>query len=249
MKNTLLLTSTFALVLSSCSTVSKSPVALKANAVPLSSFIEHPRQMKPQRERAPFALSWTASNLPAKRARYDSIYVAPVTTSYLRAAKTTLTEKTTGIETKQRPVREFANLMRQSFAAAFSHSPSPRVKLVSAPRAGSVTLKLALIELNPTDAAGNVVKTAAPYGGVLSPFTGGSIAIEGKVCDSTTGEVLFEFADVEKDKMSVVSVRDFSPYEHAKVAIAEWAKQFEELTRTPPGHKVQDSLFFTLNPL
>ena len=232
----------------SCSSLDPS-APLKARPVALSSFLEHGAEMKPQRDRAPFALVWTTPALPGRRAAYDAIHVEPVDTTHLRQPKSTLTTKVTGRETRQQPVREFAALLRSSFTQAFEKSPAPRLRVAATPRPGSVTLRLALVELNPTDGAGNLVKTAAPYGGVLSPFTGGSIAIEGQVRDGVTGELLFEFADTEKDKTSLVSARDFQPYEHAKRAIAEWAAQFEELTRTPPDHRVKDSLFFTLNPL
>ena len=248
MKTTHLTLALAAALAASCSSIEKS-APLKARPVALSSFLEHTGEMKPQRERAPFALVWTAPALPQRRAAYDSIHVAPVDTTHLRRPKSTLTTKVTGKATRRQPVREFATLLRSSFTHAFEKSPAPRLRVAATPRPGSVTLRLALVELNPTDGAGNVVRTAAPYGGVLSPFTGGSIAIEGQVRDSVTGELLFEFADTERDKTSVVSARDFQPYEHAKRAVAEWAAQFEELTRTPPDHRVKDSLFFTLNPL
>lgn len=247
--NLVVLAVCFGFIGTSCSTTSALSSKLKAKPANLSSFIEHRGEMKPQRERAPFALVWVNPTLPERRAHYTSIYIAPVNTHYLRPAKTNLSGSVTGSSGKPRPVGEIASLMRQSFEDAFFHSPNPRVSLVHAPQHGGVTLTLALIELNPTDTKGNIVKTAVPYGGVLSPFTGGNIAIEGQVRDNTTGELLFEFADNEKDKMSLASVRDFSPLEHAKVAIQEWAQQFEELTRTSRHHKVEDSLSFTLNPL
>lgn len=248
-KTSLLFAASVMFVVTGCSSVSDVSTSLKARQVALSPFIQHRAEMKPQRERAPFALVWVNPTLPERRAHYSSIYVAPVSTRYLRPAKTTLSGNVTGQPNKPRPVAEIAGLLRHSFEDAFMRSPNARVRLTHTPQQGGVTLTLALIELNPTDATGNVVKTAVPYGGVLSPFTGGNIAIEGQVRDNVTGEVLFEFADNEKDKMSLASVRDFSPLEHAKVSIKEWAQQFEELTRTSRSHKVEDSLFFTLNPL
>lgn len=249
MKSKLITLLALALALSNCAT-SKTHLSpsLKAGAAPLSSFIEHPHQMKAQRERAPFALVWINSALPAKRAGYSSIYIAPVDTSRLRPARTNIS-KTAGIEKKQRPVRDMANLMRQSFVDAFVNSPAPRLKVAPHIATNSVTLELSLVELNATDTAGNAIKTAIPYGSVLSPLMNGNIAIEGKVRDNATGELLFEFADNERDQMTLVSLRDFAPWEHAKASIKGWASQFEELTRTPPSHKVKDSLFFTLKPL
>lgn len=246
--NNLLLLIIFA-ALSSCASSSKSHLSkgLKAEAAPLSSFVDHPQLMKPQRDRAPFALVWVNPSLPTKRAGYDSIYVAPVDTSHLRKARTNISN-TAGLE-KQRPVAEMANLLRSSFIEAFRQSPSPRLKYSPTLSPKGVTLHLALVELNATDTAGNAIKTAIPYGSAISPLMNGNIAIEGKVRDNATGELLFEFADNERDPMTLVSLRDFKPWDHAKGAIKDWAKQFEELSRTPPTHKVKDSLFFTLKPL
>jgi hypothetical protein len=204
--------------------------------------------MKPQRERAPFALVYVDPVLKERRGLYSSIYVAPVTTSYLRSARKTMSAKALGAEAGARPVSEIAGFMRHTFEDAFRYSTNHRVRLTHDPLAGGVTLKLALIELNPTDSTGNVVKSAIPGGALLAGSTAGNIAIEGRLTDNLTGEVLFEFADNEKDKMSLVSLRDFSPYEHAKVAIREWARQLDELARTPGTHKVEDSASFTLNP-
>ncbi|WP_009958046.1 DUF3313 family protein [Verrucomicrobium spinosum] len=233
-----------------CSCASKTTVtdSLKARAAPVSPFIQHPRELKPQRERAPFALVWINPDLPVKRVQYNSIYIAPVETRYLRAPRPNLSRATT-VENVERPVREITSLMQQAFRRAFMESPSPRLHVTPQPVAGGVTLQLALVELNATDIVGNAVKTAVPYGGVLSPLTSGNIAIEGRVCDSATGEVLFEFADNERDQMTLVSLRDFSPFNHAKAAVGAWATQFEELTRTSASHKVKDSPLFTLDPL
>lgn len=248
MKATAILLASLSFVLCSCSTTYRFSPSMKADAAPLSSFVEHRREMKPQRDRAPFALVWVNSSLPARRASYDSIYIAPVSTCYLRDARNNLS-RVASIEKQERPVSEMTQLIRQSFLDAFKQSPAPRLKASSAPTAGGVTLHLALVELNATDAAGNALKSAIPYGGVLSPLMDGNIAIEGKVRDNATGELLFEFADNERDPMTLLSLRDFKPFDHAKAAIKDWATQFEELTRTPPHHKVEDSLFFTLNPL
>ena len=248
MNSTILLATCLATALCSCSTPPSVSASLKAESAPLSTFVEHRAEMKPQRERAPFALVWVNSSLPARRAAYDSIYVAPVNTRYLRAARNNIS-RAASIEKKDRPVRELAQQIQQSFKEAFIQSPAPRLKLAHAPIDNGVTLEIALVELNATDAAGNALKSAIPYGSVLSPLMNGNIAIEGQVRDNRTGELLFEFADNERDPMTLVSLRDYKPFEHAKAAIKDWAAQFEELTRTPPSHKVEDSLFFTLNPL
>jgi hypothetical protein len=232
----------------SCATKTTVTESLKARAAPISPFIQHPRQLKPQRERAPFALVWINPGLAVKRTQYTSIYLAPVEVSHLRAPRPNLS-RAAAVEKAESPVGEITSLMRQAFIRAFEESPSPRLKVSPTPVPGGVTLQLALIELNATDVVGNAVKTAVPYGGVLSPLTSGNIAIEGRVFDNATGETLFEFADNERDQMTVASLRDFSPFNHAKAAAKAWAIQFEELTRTGSSHKVKDTPLFTLEPL
>jgi len=195
-------------------------------------------------------LVWVNPALRHGRAKYDSIYVAPVVTAYLRPARGTVTQKAGGMPKAARPVREIAGLLRHSFENASRQSPQPMLHLTRSPHLGGVTLELALVELNPTDAAGNVAKSAIPggAGALLGGFTSGNIAIEGRVHDNLTGNILFEFADNEADKKSVASVRDYGAFAHAQISIQEWARQFEELTRTPASHKVEDSSAFTLNP-
>jgi hypothetical protein len=138
--------------------------------------------------------------------------------------------------------------LRSGFTNAFRSSPAPRFKVADGPGPGVLTLQLALVELNPTNVVGNAVKYGAPGGSVVSPMTKGNIAIEGKVSDSTKGTLLYEFADNEQDPFTAVSLRDLSSYGHSRTAIRDWARQFEELMRTPPGHKVKDSSAVSLNP-
>ena len=236
------------LLLSGCSTIDTIDSKLKAKPATLSSFVSHGSEMKPRRHRAPFALSYVNPVLKQRADLYRSVYIAPVATAYLRPARKPMTSKALGQDVSKRPVSEIAAYMKQSFEDAFRYSAHHRVRLTHEPAAGGVTIKLALIELNPTDSTGNVLKSALPGGALLAGTTAGNIAIEGKVTDNVTGEVLFEFADNEQDKVSLASIRDFTPYEHAKVAIREWARQIDELAHTPSSHRVEDSSSFTINP-
>ena len=88
-----------------------------------------------------------------------------------------------------------------------------------------------------------VVGPVASLGGY---FTKGNMAIEGKVRDSKSGKVFFQFADNDADKMTFYSVRDFKPYGHAIPAMRKWAEQFELMTRTAPGQSIKDTNCMTL---
>ena len=221
---------------------------LKAKTVPVSAFLENARQMKPHRERAPFNAVWVNPKFEAVRGNYRGIYIPPVTTQYLRAVDRPLVTVMEGAKAKDRPVAKTAEILRNKFIAAFRDAPGGRYAVAPGKRAGVLALELALVEMNPTNVVGNAVKYGAPGGSVLAPAMKGNCAIEGKLRDGATGEVLLAFADNEQDKFGI-SLRDFSSYGHARSSIRDWAKQFAELMRTPASHKVRDSSTVTLNPL
>lgn len=232
------------LLVTGCAT--KGP--LKARSARPSAFLTHAREMRPDSARAPFDLVWRAPGFLEESNKYTAIYIAPVETRYLRPIDRPLMKALAGTPLSNRPVDETSMLLRKRFTEAFKKSPNPRLRVVDHPGPGVMTLQLALIELNPTNVVGNMARYGAPGGSALAPFNKGNIAIEGKLLDSVTGAELYEFADREQDKFAVVSLRDLSGYGHSRVAIGEWAKQFEELTRTPRTHKVAGSSAVTVNP-
>ncbi len=248
----------FILLILLCALVSceSANILLKAKPVPLSPFLEHPTAMRVERERMPVHGLWRTDNEGAlKRVlAKKELYIAPVQLEYLRPIKKPLVRYEVSQGTVELDMYGMADLLRNEFEDSFSRSPSPRYSITPRPSAQSVTLELALIELNPTSPTGNAVKTAAkffvgPLASLGGFFTKGNVAIEGKVRNSKTGELIFEFADNEADRMTLYSVRDFKPYGHAAHAFKEWAEQFEMFTRTPPSAKVQETRFFTFAPL
>ena len=109
------------------------------------------------------------------------------------------------------------------------------------------------IPRRPSSVTGNIVRKRAsialtPAAAVGSVFTNGRVAIEGRLIDTTEKWSLFEFGDREKDKLTFYTLRDFKPYGHTRVAIREWAKQFEEMTRNPDWREMGDARFWTLKP-
>lgn len=220
---------------------------LKAKTVALSGFIENPGAMKAHRERAPFNLTWESPRFEGKRGQYSAIYIPAVRTDYLRAVDRPLVTALEGPKAKDRPVGATAGLLRTAFIAGLK-APGSRFAVANGKGPRVLTLELALIEMNPTNVVGNAARYGAPGGSVLAPATKGNIAIEGKVRDSVSGELLYEFADNEQDKFAVVTLRDMSSYGHARVAIKEWGKQFAEIVGTPGSHKVEDSSPVTINP-
>ena len=113
-------------------------------------------------------------------------------------------------------------------------------------------IELAITELVPAKAWFNTAATAAgfviPGAGLLSFAGKGSVAIEGRVRDGKTGEVLATFADREKDKSAPINLASMSWYQSGKQNVDDWADQIAELLHTPRSHDVTDSSPFTLLP-
>lgn len=236
----------------SCESTNQS---LKAKPVAFSPFIEHPGEMKPARDRIPMHYIWRSPDEALRRRvmQKSEIYVAPVQMQYLRPLKKPLVRMEVEYGSIDRNEPMMATALRSAFTQSFLQSPAPRYRLTPKPGDRSVTLELAIIELNPTSPKGNAVKTVSkffigPLSMLGSYFTKGNIAIEGKVRNSVTGEVVFQFSDNEADRMTFFSLRDYKPYGHALKAAEEWASQFEQFTRTPPQHKIVETFCFTLDP-
>lgn len=227
----------------------------KAKPAAVSPFLDQRHQMRPARDRLPFHHVWRNTEVAVQTEvmRRTELYIAPVSLRYLRPVSKNLARWEMENGWTERDAPEMARELRSRFARAFLTSENPRYRLVQAPGSRSLTLELAITELSPTSVRGNAVKTATgfligPFAGVLGVFTKGNMAIEGKVSISDTGEPVLQFSDNEKDKLAIYNARDFQPYAHARVAMNEWAAQFEEFTRTYSDHTVEESAFFAIRP-
>ena len=215
---------------------------IKANPAPPSPFLEHPQTMEADPDRTPFDKVWRNPS-PRAWARvqdFDRVVIMPVNTNYLAVTPNQRAE-----------VEKMAAFMREQFQKEFAQSGHYRVMLKPGPR--TLKYELALVELKPTNVAGNVIFNGA---GVVAPganlvgsqLTHGAIAFEAKLRNAETGELLAEYADRQFDKMSLLSFRDFSNNAHSRKAIQDWAKQMEQLASTPSCHKVSGAMRVTLNP-
>jgi hypothetical protein len=239
------------LPLSSCSSANR---LLKARPVPLSTFFEQPHLAQDARGHLPFQTVWSTPDpqvLTACQAR-RKLYIAPVTLAFLRPVNKSLAsqEIAWGVQRQELAV---AARLREEFALAFRRSPQPLYQLVNRPGKDTLTMQLAIIELNPTSPKGNAVMTVlkfavTPVAALGRFFTKGNMAIEGRVVDSASGRAFFQFADNESDKLTFLNTRDYQAYGHAVNTMRDWAVQFEEITRTPRGMKVGDSNSITLRP-
>lgn len=237
-------------LLTSCQSLNS---RVKPKAARTSSFLTHAVDMKAEPERSPFRLNWTNPS-PTARKKFEEkkeIYISIVTLDHLRPMSKVLAKAESGDEARLEGALKLGEYAREEFKKAFQNSKNPRFTVVDNPTRHSLTLELAIIELNPNSVSGAVIKTAVNSVGV--PGTDlilagpsrplkGNIAIEGHLRDSQSRMSIFEFADNEETKSPVIlNIRDFRPYGQARLAIREWAEQFEQLMRTPEGGQVKDS--------
>jgi hypothetical protein len=235
---------TAALVMGSL--VSCSSPLLKAPAVATSSFLKSEPELKSDRKLSPFTLS--GGTLASKK---KGIYIAPVSLAYLRDASKALAKDRNAQAKRGQAARELAEYARTKFISAFERSPNGRYMIQTSLGADCLTLELAIIELNRNTLIGAtsrfiVNNLALPGTDVMlaKAMRGlkGNIAIEGKLTDPTTGEVIYQFADNEESRSAfLLPITDLADYGQAREAIRAWARQFEELSRTPPGKRVRDT--------
>lgn len=237
-------------MLTSCQSLNS---RVKPKAARSSSFLANAAEMKAEPERSPFRLNWTNPS-PAARKKLEEkkeIFISVVTLDHLRPMSKMLAKAESGEGSRHEGAMKLGDFAREEFASAFRKSKNARFTVVDKPTRNSLTLELAIIELNPNSVSGAVIKTAV--NSVAVPGTDlilagpsrplkGNIAIEGRLRDSRSHTSIFEFADNEETKSPVfVNIRDFRPYGQARLAIREWATQFEQLMRTPAGGQVKDS--------
>ena len=247
------------LLVSALSSCQRLRTFVKAKPAVLTNFLEHRDEIKRQSGKAAFQYVWRSRDRTAHaQARpLAELYIAPVTTQFLRTMRIGSVKFDNRVGTEYSPeAARMAEELRHEFALALANAERPRYRIVTRPTASSLTLEMAIVELTPTQRSLNAAKLAAkllfgPLGSVgsLVVQSSGNIAIEAKIRLSRKGTLLYQFADNEADKMTLYSVRDFRPYGHVLVAIKEWAGQFTNLTGQLPGAAIADASFWTLSPL
>ena len=222
----------------------------KTAPAPDSGFLGDTPTMAAQRERFPFDHVWVSPE--AKKTDYDSILIAPVNTDYL-LNNTGWKAANPGNLTLDKAAKDLAVYTQEKFREAFKRSQTTRLADQPGPR--TATLELAIVELVPSKAVLGAVGlvapvVGAPVVGVVAQVLGGtpSVAIDGRLKNSLTGELLFIFADREERQVRIVDLKSVTWWGHARPIIADWARQSVLLTDTPKTYRVKNRSRFTLMP-
>jgi hypothetical protein len=218
-----------------------------------TGFLEHGSELRTMPERYPFNRVWVTEQLAGKdRKHYSKLYIAPVDLTHLDNETWKIRARDVGAHPED--VQEISEYLRGEFAHEMKDFPGTVVQVIDEDDKSpdTVRLELSIVELVPTatlqKGAATIAGLLIPGGGLLGATSSGSIAIEGRVVDANTGNVLGEFADRELDKSAPIDFASFKWYSRSKENIDDWAQQFAKLANTTPDEKVAASLPFTLNP-
>lgn len=145
---------------------------------------------------------------------YKNVIIKPVNTSYMPEFKWY------DVKYDEKELKEITNYIEQEFARALGKS----YLIVNEGRGytgKTLILELALVKLAPVDAASNVVSSAI----IMMPVSKGEVAVEGQLVDADTDKTALKFTDARYGKDSIVNVKDFGKFMHAKDAVNEWANE------------------------
>ncbi len=187
---------------------------------------------------------------------HNSIVVAPVDTSYVKRSDWWKKAEEKGkTEKLAKDLNELADFTQEEFQEAFRKDKNQRYAVVSSGGGGAVILELAIIDVEPNKASLGALGLAAtilaaPMGvAILAKETAkGGVAIEGRLRDAETGEVIAMFADRETGKFAPINVGRATSFGEIQKVIREWAAQWVKIANAPPGEKVKDTKTFTLRP-
>jgi hypothetical protein len=227
----------------------------KAKPAENSGFLENADLMA-QNPNMPFQkFYWNKQHDPKT---YTEIMVAPVDTRYILAQN--IWEKASAANVTEAQVRTavqaMADYTRQSFIRAASEDSRKRFKVVDKAGPHTVVLEVALVQLVPSKAVMNalgyvtwvpaVIQTAGSISTGSEDAGKGVVAIEARLRDGATGDVIGMFADRERPKAALLDLKSLNWWAPAKVIVDEWSGQLIELANQPPGKAVKDSPTFEL---
>ena len=226
----------------------------KAKPAPESGFLDESQMMKRNPD-IPFNKGFWDRSVP--QTKFTEIYVAPVNTKYVLAQN--FWERANEMQVTEEQVRkaldEIAKYTQESFKKAAASDPNKRLTVVEKPGPNTIVLEAAIVQLVPSKVVLNAlgfvswIPTAVTVVGstiASSEDQGkGVIAIEARLRDGGTGNVVGMFADREHPPVALVDIKALNWWAPCKAVIDDWSRQFIELANNP-GRKVADTKTFEL---
>ncbi|GEP42754.1 hypothetical protein BGE01nite_20450 [Brevifollis gellanilyticus] len=211
--------------------------------------------IKTDAAKSPFLRDWRNKDAAAwtEAEKRKRIYISPVGLDHLRPMSRTLSKIEVTEKSRQKNVRKLGDYFHEEIVKAFKSAPPGNREVVPAADADSLVLEVAIIEFNPNPVIGGLVRKGINillWPGAetaVSHKLKGNMAIEGRLMDFKTKQVLYEFADAEQNRSGIILyVHDYTTYTYFRKACREWAKQIEAVVRTEAASTVKDGPAATL---
>lgn len=133
----------------------------------------------------------------------------------------------------KKDIPELAGHMRTAFSKELLAVSKRSLTPTDSVDGKTAVVRLAIVQLVPTKAFFNVVGTTVgfflPGASLVNVANAGSVAMECKVYDGGSGELLMMLSDREKDESALIDIKGYTWYGHAKDIMDGWAKGFAEL--------------------
>jgi len=201
---------------------------VRAKPAAVSPFLEHPELLTKQKATFPFHYFYLKKNA----GKYDSIYVAPVNTKYLRDNKNWAKLDQKMAKSLGSDINNLAVFTRQTFRSEFAKVKGPKrlnvVEKITDPK-HTLIVELAIVGIVPTKAELVILGTAANIllpgiGAVAGQLATGSVTMECMVRNAGTREIIAMFANTEKGQQAILNIAGMTWYNSAKNNITKQAE-------------------------
>ena len=204
---------------------------MRADPVELTDFLPGKERLVRQPDTFPVHYTWLDTNAVAK-ADYTCVYVAPFDLSYLRKGNgyDEWRDKVAGLDDA---IMELGKYGREAFIRAFRDR---KIRVVDDPKTpNTAVFEFAITGFVPTRAEIEVVGTVGSFfcpvpgvGLVADCLAAGSLALECRVRDSATKEVVFMFADTEGEPQALLQFAKYTYTAAAKINLKRIARDLAE---------------------
>ncbi|QSH41259.1 DUF3313 domain-containing protein [Lentisphaerota bacterium ZTH] len=191
-----------------------------------------------------------------KLAKYNKIYVAPVTNRPdLENNFWNKDVKQQTADEEKAAYTEYQTYLCNAFKEAIN--ADGRWQLVDKPGTGILKLQVYTVQIVPQNSfigAFSNVTSFTPIGLIILPFKtaarttwdiGSSAAIEGYLTDSDTREIMAAFADRKKGRVALFNSREFTSYSPLRQLADLWGKDFVRMLNNSDQKKLEKDEVFT----
>jgi len=201
---------------------------IRADAVPMSSFLPKHELLVRQPDTFPFHFFYLNEDV----SEYEHVYIAPVNVDHLKKSEGWAKFDEAMAGKLGTEISDICDFMRKAYRQAFDEMEGgSRLKAVDRrdlPK--TLVLEPAIIAIKPTKAELAVVGTAANLalpgiGIVATTASSGSITVECRVKDARTGTIVAMYADTENDPAAVLPIAKFTWTSSARINIKTIAAQ------------------------